>query len=84
MLRRLGRVDQAQAQKTGSLAIVFDDGRCTMKCKILDTSETGARLHVANVMFMPEQFLLKIRYGGMHNCDVVWQKGPTVGVEFTD
>ena len=64
--------------------IVFNHGHCTMQCKILDTSETGARLHVPEVLFMPEQFLLKIPDGAMRNCEVIWKKGPTVGVQFTD
>ena len=79
--------DQRRAARRRTLkegTIVFDDGQCTMQCKILDTSDTGARLHVPNVMFMPEQFLLKVRYGAIRNCEVIWQKGPTVGVQFMD
>ena len=67
----------AAALKEGT--IVFDDGQCTMKCKILDISKTGVRLHVPNMMLMPEQVLFKIRYGAIRNGEVIWKKGPTVG-----
>ena len=62
--------------------IVFDGGQRTLPCRILDISESGARLNVPNVIFMPEEFQLRVRYGGIKDCEVVWQRGQTVGVRF--
>ena len=64
--------------------IVFDGGQRTLPCRILDISDTGARLSVPNVIFMPEEFQLKVRYGGVRDCEVAWQRGQTVGVRFLE
>lgn len=38
--------------------IVFEDGRPTLKCIILDISDTGARLSLNGTPTLPEHFLL--------------------------
>lgn len=38
--------------------IVFEDGRPTIKCVIVDVSETGARLMVSGATKLPATFLL--------------------------
>ena len=38
--------------------IVFEDGNPTLKCIIVDVSETGARLIIAGAQDLPDTFLL--------------------------
>ena len=62
--------------------IVFNDGHCTMKCHILEISETGAKLVPADPLLCPKEFVLKPQIGPAHECEVVWRKGTHVGVRY--
>jgi hypothetical protein len=62
--------------------IVFRNGHCTMGCLILDTSDTGALLKLADILSCPAEFVLKPGIGPSHDCEVVWGKGATLGVRY--
>jgi hypothetical protein len=54
------------------------------RCKLMDLSESGARLGTTDVRNLPPQFNLYLARVGQaaHQCRIVWQRGNEVGVEF--
>ena len=54
------------------------------RCKLIDLSESGARLGITDVRNLPPQFNLYLARIGQsaHQCRIVWQRGNEVGVEF--
>ena len=55
-------------------------------CVLWDISQGGARLTVANVAAMPDQFtLLSVRdASGGTSCRVAWRSGGQMGIQFID
>src|SRR5437764_3555635 len=62
--------------------IVFNEGQCTMKCHILEVSDSGAKLVPADPLLCPKEFVLKPQIGPSDECEVVWRKGTQVGVTY--
>jgi hypothetical protein len=62
--------------------IVFQSGYCTLRCHILNLSDTGAQLMPADVTQCPSEFVLKPQIGRERDCEVVWRKGGVVGVRY--
>jgi hypothetical protein len=62
--------------------IIFKDGNCAGSCQVLDISETGARLGAVDALLCPRVFTLKFRDGSVHDCEVRWRGGDTLGVSF--
>ena len=54
------------------------------RCKVMDLSESGARLGISDVRNLPPQFNLYLARIGQsaHQCRIIWQRGNEVGVEF--
>lgn len=65
-----------------SAQIIFNGGRCSMTCHILDTSETGALIMPADILLCPEKFLLKPLVGPTRACEIIWRKGTRIGVHY--
>ena len=62
--------------------IIFQRGNCSMRCKILDVSDTGAMLAPVDVLLCPNEFILKPDVGEPQNCEVRWRKADKIGVMF--
>ena len=62
--------------------IVYRNGYCSMSCQILDTSSTGALLRPMDVTSIPKRFVLKSRFDEPRNCELVWQRGEKLGVQY--
>jgi hypothetical protein len=62
--------------------IVFEQGKCTMRSRILDVSDTGALLAPSDVLLCPKEFVLKPDVGEPRNCEVMWRKSDKLGVRF--
>jgi hypothetical protein len=62
--------------------IVFKQGNCSMRCRILDLSETGAMLAPIDILLCPREFVLKPDVGEPRNCEVRWRKADRLGVPF--
>lgn len=62
--------------------VVFNNGHCTMSCRILDVTDTGAKLMPADVLTCPGEFVLKPQIGEARHCEVVWRRGQKMGVRF--
>jgi hypothetical protein len=65
-----------------SALVVFKNGYCDIKCRILDFSESGALLQPADVVQVPNQFLLKPSMAPSRECEVVWRGRTTIGVRY--
>ena len=64
--------------------IVYRDGNCTIGCRIVDMSNTGALLKPGDITMCPREFVLKPSIGTPHQCEVVWRQGELVGVRYLD
>ncbi|MBV9018538.1 MAG: PilZ domain-containing protein [Alphaproteobacteria bacterium] len=62
--------------------ILFNDGRSSITCHIVDISDTGAKLVPVDVFSCPSEFLLKLPIGEPRECEVMWRRGDRVGVRF--
>jgi hypothetical protein len=62
--------------------ILFNDGRSSIGCHIVDISDTGAKLAPVDVFSCPGEFLLKLPLGEPRECEVMWRRGDRVGVRF--
>ncbi|MEJ0075183.1 MAG: PilZ domain-containing protein [Alphaproteobacteria bacterium] len=65
-------------------AIVAPDGAWTRKCRVVDISESGAKLALEEPGELPKAFVLMLseRGGPKRRCHVVWETGEQLGVEF--
>lgn len=67
--------------KAGKVA--FNDRHCTLSCTVRDLSDTGARLRCEGSVSVPDTFDLIIDLDGLDaSCEVVWRRGPELGVRF--
>lgn len=72
-----------EVRKDGRL--LFIDQPCFVECAIRNISEDGALLSMlVSVSLPPVVLLWEQRTGAIHECEVRWRKGRTVGVHFTD
>ena len=76
------RCPRVRVLKAGT--IVFRAGNCSMRCRILDISEGGARLAPADMFLCPREFVLKPDIGASRNCEVKWRNATSIGVQFIE
>jgi DNA-binding response OmpR family regulator len=62
--------------------IVYDNGKCTLDCTVLNLSEGGAAILPTDITNIPDCFTLRIRFGPTHECEVRWRRGNKLGVRF--
>jgi hypothetical protein len=64
--------------------IVAPDGAWTRKCRVVDISQSGAKLALEQSGELPQDFVLMLseRGGPNRRCHVVWVTNEQVGVEF--
>jgi len=62
--------------------IVINDGFSTFQCTVRNLSDTGARLKVASILGIPDQFQLVMDDGRKFSCSVVWRTAEEFGVTF--
>jgi hypothetical protein len=72
-----------EVRKDGRL--LFVDQPCFVECTIRNISEDGALLSMfVSVALPPVVLLWEQQTGAIHECQVRWRNGRTVGVHFTD
>jgi hypothetical protein len=64
--------------------VVASDGSWNRDCRVLDVSQTGAKLAFEKATELPEDFILVLSQQGnaMRRCRVVWAAGREMGVRF--
>jgi hypothetical protein len=55
-----------------------------MDCLVLSLSDDGAALQPTDSLNIPDNFVLKIKNGTVHQCRVCWRHGNKLGVRFAD
>lgn len=65
-----------------SAMLVYNDGFCTMDCKVLDYSPEGARLQPLRPRDCPIYFQIRIKHGPTRNCMVLRRTGREIAVRF--
>jgi hypothetical protein len=72
----------ARAKTLKTATIVYDRGRCTMVCTILEISPAGAKLRPQDTIWVPESFDLRLPDGSTRHCDVVRKVRTDIAVRF--
>jgi hypothetical protein len=76
------RRSAARAKTLKTATIVYDRGRCTMVCTVLELSPTGAKLRPQDTIWVPESFDLRLPDGSTRHCDVVRKVRADIAVRF--
>ena len=82
----MDKLDQRQSQRRAIEHTVFMATGLTapLKCQMLDISETGARLRVADPRAAPQEFLIVLTQGLRRWCRVMWRSDTEIGIQFID
>lgn len=76
---------RARRSKTlAGAALVFHGGKTSVDCNVLDISETGARLHLLETVWPPNDFILELADGRVFLCETVRQEATIIGVAFLE
>ena len=67
-----------------SAMIVYNKNQCDMECLVLSLSDEGAALQPQDMLNLPDAFILKIKDGQAHECQVCWRHANKMGVRFVD
>ena len=67
-----------------SATIAYDGGRTRLGCVIRNLSDGGAKLEVATVRGIPDQFDLLVPRHRPQHCRVAWRPLKEMGVQFLD
>lgn len=73
---------RAKTLKSG--LIIYNHGRCTMSCTVLEVSAEGAKLRPQDSIWIPDSFDLRLPDGTRRHCDVVRKQRSDVAVHFAD
>lgn len=74
----------ARAKTLKTTLIIYDQGRCTMPCTILELSPGGAKLRPQDTIWLPDNFDLRLPDGTRRHCDVVRKVRTDIAVRFSD
>lgn len=73
-----------RSKRLASAALVFHEGKSSVECIVLDLSETGARLHLLETVWPPNEFILELLDGRAYLCETVRQEATIIGVAFVE
>ena len=79
--------DRRGGQRTRTIKsgmIVYHDSKCDMDCLVLSLSDDGAALQPQDTINLPDYFLLQIKDGSVHECQVCWRHANKLGVRFVN
>lgn len=61
----------------------FNQGHATVRCRVVDISQTGCRLATEGTVSIPDTFQLDIELDGLRaDCEVVWRNNEQLGARF--
>lgn len=64
--------------------IIYNEGHCTLDCRIKNLSSTGARLDLPMYTQLPETFVLMFADGSKRPAEISWSRMTRVGIRFLD
>jgi hypothetical protein len=65
--------------------VMWSNGACGKLCTITDLSEGGAQINTTVFTEVPKIVnLFEARSGSLFECEVRWQQGPLIGLQFLD
>ncbi len=73
---------RARTIKSGLIA--YNQSQCDMDCLVLSLSDNGAALQPMDTLNIPDAFILKLKDGSIHECQVCWRHANKLGVRFVD
>lgn len=79
--------DRRGRQRTRTIKsgmIVYHESKCDMDCLVLSLSDDGAALQPQDTINLPDNFLLQIKDGAVHECQVCWRHANKLGVRFVN
>lgn len=79
----LGKQKRAERRmKRDISARVLLDGFAKRDCKIVDISDSGARLAINSTTPLPRRFSIAFPSSSPRPCELVWRNGTMAGVKF--
>jgi hypothetical protein len=78
------RRNASRAKTLRAGTIIYDNGRCTMNCTILELSSGGAKLRPQDVVWVPESFDLRLPDGSKRHCDLIRKDRTDIAVRYAD
>jgi hypothetical protein len=76
------RRNDLRAKTLRSGLIIYDHGRCTMSCTILEISAGGARLRPQDPVWLPDHFALRLPDSSQRPCELVRKDRTDIAVRF--
>lgn len=74
--------ERCRTLKTGQL--IYNNLSCVLDCMVLDVTEGGAKVQVADNLDLPKDVRLDIQFGMSRNCEICWRDGDKIGLRFVD
>jgi len=77
--------DRRGAQRSRTIKsgmIAYNGAKCDMDCLVLSLSDDGAALQPQDMLNLPDSFILRIKDGSVHECQVCWRHANKMGVRF--
>ena len=78
------RRNTSRAKTLRNGLIIYDQGRCTMSCTILEISAGGAKLRPQDAVWVPDNFDLRLPDGTRRHCDLVRKDRSDIAVRYAD
>ena len=78
------RRNASRAKTLRAGTIIYDNGRCTMGCTILELSTGGAKIRPQDAIWVPESFDLRLPDGTKRHCDVIRKDRTDIAVRYAD
>jgi hypothetical protein len=82
MADQIERRKSARHRVLKSGRIVFNEGRSTIDCMVRSESLEGARLKVATILGISDQFELSIMSAPPKACRIIWRSAVEIGIAY--
>ena len=75
-------MDAPRKRTIGNAMLDFNNGHSAMSCVVLDCSESGAKIRLADLTTLPENFEKRRTSQPPHICEVVRRSANYLGVRY--
>ena len=74
--------ERCRTLKTGR--IIYNNLSCVIDCMVLDVTDGGAKVQIADNLELPKDIRLEIQFGMTRNCQICWRDADKIGLMFVD